>query len=140
MLTLFLCAQTAQSQVTIWQENFSGANQGWTAAFVNCFNNYFAAVAPAGPPAAPPGITYPAFRLNDVEGTCCTANPNDGGNNVGQWETNAININGYCNVTLSANWGADGDFECDYPAAPAFGCVRLARLITDMISWYFITV
>ena len=122
VLTLFLCAHTAQSQVTIWQENFSGANQGWSVpAIVNCGNNYFADVAASGPPAAP-GITYPAFRLNDVEGICCTIDPNDGGNNSWEWITNPININNFCNVTLFANWAAVGPMECDFPAAPSFGC------------------
>ncbi len=122
VLTLFLCAHTAQSQVTIWQENFSGANQGWAATFNDCGNNFFANRAVAGPPVAPAGITYPAFRLNDVEGNCCSVNPNDGGDNVGEWLTNPINIDGYCNVTLFANWGANGPMECDYAAAPNYGC------------------
>jgi len=122
VLTLFLCAPTAQSQVTIWQENFTGLNQGWTATFNDCGNNFFAGRAVAGPPAAPAGIAYPAFRLNDVEGNCCTANPNDGGNNAGEWVTNPIDIDGFCNVTLFANWGAVGPMECDFPAAPSFGC------------------
>ncbi|MCC6279045.1 MAG: hypothetical protein IT262_00490, partial [Saprospiraceae bacterium] len=122
VLALLWCAPTAQSQVTIWQENFGGANQGWAAAFISCGNNTFAAVAPGGPPAAPAGITYPAFRINDMEGTCCTANPNDGGQNDGEWLTNPINIDGYCNVTLFANWAAVGPMECDYPAAPSYGC------------------
>jgi|GEM_PF-559153 len=122
VLTLFLCAHTAYSQVTIWQENFTGANQGWSATFFDCGNNFFANRAVAGPPAAPAGIAYPAFRLNDVEGACCTANPNDGGNNMGEWLTNPIDIDGFCNVTLFANWGATGPMECDFPAVPSFGC------------------
>ena len=119
VFTVFLfCFQTAHAQVTIWQENFSGANQGWTANFTNCGNNFVAGVSSVAPPAAPTGITYPSFRINDVEGNCCSANPNDGGDNNGYWETNVININGYCNVTLFANWGASGPMECDFPADP----------------------
>ncbi|HOY04472.1 MAG TPA: gliding motility-associated C-terminal domain-containing protein [Saprospiraceae bacterium] len=117
-LIFLFCAQFAWSQVTIWQENFSGANQGWSANFINCGNNFGAATVAAGPPVAPAGITYPAFRINDVEGNCCSANPNDGGDNNGFWETNPINIDNYCNVTLFANWGASGPMECDFPAAP----------------------
>lgn len=122
-LTLLLCftVHTAWSQVTIWQENFSGANQGWTATFNDCGNNFVATVASGGP-AAPTGITYPSFRLNDVEGNCCTFDINDGGDNDGQWVTNPIDISNYCNVSLFANWGARGDLECDFSAAPSYGC------------------
>lgn len=119
---LLFCSHLAHAQVTIWQENFSGANQGWTANFSNCGNNFVAGTSSVAPPAAPPGITYPSFRLNDVEGNCCSANPNDGGDNMGSWETNPIDIADYCNVTLFANWGASGPMECDFPGGPSYGC------------------
>lgn len=122
VFTAFLfCSNIAYSQVTIWQENFSGPNQGWVPMFAasNCGNNNLAGVVAAAPPVAPAGITYPAFRINDIEGACCTANPNDGGNNNGFWETNSIAINGFCDVAISANWGAVGPMECDFPAAPS---------------------
>jgi hypothetical protein len=103
------------SQTTIWLENFSGPNQGWvntyTAASSNCGNNYSAAVV-AG-----------QFQFNDVEGSCCSANPNDGGTNTGgEWTTNPINIANFCNVGININWSAQGPLECDFPAAPSFGC------------------
>lgn len=91
---LFL-AQTTSAQ--IWQENFSGANQGWTDNFTDC-DGTGTAMATGG-----------RYEVNDMEGSpCCTV----GGGNFNEWVTNDINIQNFCNVSISAQYGFVGTFEC----------------------------
>jgi gliding motility-associated-like protein len=91
------------AQVTIWLENFSGAPPapGWTADFTDCDGTGSA------------GVVGNRFEINDMEGLpCCPTGPTTGGGNDNEWVTNPIDIDGYCNVSITANWGAIGTFEC----------------------------
>ncbi|MCC6410034.1 MAG: gliding motility-associated C-terminal domain-containing protein [Saprospiraceae bacterium] len=94
---------------TIWLEDFSGANQGWSDAnFTDCdmtagsFN----------------GVQNGRYEVIDMEGApCCPA----GGGNDNEWITNPIDINGACNVGISVSYGSIGTFECT-PGGPFYGC------------------
>ncbi|MEO6037186.1 MAG: hypothetical protein ABIQ93_02155, partial [Saprospiraceae bacterium] len=106
----FLSASVFQvsAQTTIWLENFSGANQGWTANFTDC----------DGTPASFFGVQNNRYEITDMEGApCCVAG--GGGNN--DWITNPIGITNYCNVTISVNYGFIGVFECSV-GGPFFAC------------------
>lgn len=99
-----LTARTAFSQI-IWQENFSGANQGWTQNFIDCDAPGFA------------GVQNNRFEVTDMEGNCCAV----GGDNDNEWLTNNIATTGYCSVSISADYGFIGTMEC-VAGGPHFGC------------------
>jgi hypothetical protein len=107
-LILSLSAQTVFSQVTVWQENFSGGNQGWSQNFTDC----------DGTVGSFAGVQNGRFEVIDMEGTPCCAS---GGGNENEWVTNAIAIDEYCSVSISATYGFVGTFEC-VAGGPYFGC------------------
>ncbi|MBK7939285.1 MAG: hypothetical protein IPJ82_20365 [Lewinellaceae bacterium] len=101
----FLISQPAFSQI-IWQENFSGPNQGWTQNFTDCDAPGFA------------GVQNNRFEVTDMEGApCCPT----GGGNDNEWVTNDIAINNYCSVSISVDYGSIGVFEC-VAGGPYYGC------------------
>lgn len=101
----FLFSQPAFSQI-IWQENFSGPNQGWTQNFTDCDAPGFA------------GVQNNRFEVTDMEGApCCPT----GGGNDNEWVTNDIAINNYCSVSISVDYGSVGTFEC-VAGGPYYGC------------------
>ena len=92
----------------IWQEDFSGANQGWTQNFTDC----------DGTAASFAGVQNNRFEIIDMEGApCCPS----GGGGDNEWVTNPINIAGFCNVGISVSYGFSGSFEC-VAGGPYFGC------------------
>ena len=97
-------AQVAFSQI-IWQENFSGANQGWSQNFIDCDAPGFA------------GVMNNRFEVTDMEGNCCAV----GGDNDNEWITNSISTTGYCTVSISVEYGFIGTMEC-VTGGPYFGC------------------
>ena len=102
----FFIAKPVFTQV-IWQENFSGANQGWTQNFTDCDAPGFA------------GVQNGRFEVTDMEGAPCCAS---GGGDDNEWLTNEININGYCSVSVSVDYGTNNAvFEC-VAGGPYFGC------------------
>lgn len=101
-------ARTASSQ--IWLENFSGANQGWTENFTDCDGG------------GSNGVNAGRYEVVDMEGSpCCPAGTSTGGANFNEWVTNDINIQGFCNVGISVQYGFTGTFECT-PGGPFFAC------------------
>lgn len=100
----------------VWQENFSGANQGWSTNFTDCDG--------AGGSFA--GVRNNRFETQGMEGApCCTnaaGNTNGNGGNFNEWVTNPINIAPYCRVSVSVNYGSTGNnpFECS-PGGPHTG-------------------
>jgi hypothetical protein len=99
----------ARAQVTVWQENFAGANQGWTDNFVDC----------DGTMQSFAGVNNGRYEVTDMEGApCCTPN---GGGNENEWVTNPIDIEDYCSVDISVTYGFVGTFECS-AGGPYFGC------------------
>ena len=98
-LAFFATVSQLSAQTTIWLENFSGANQGWTANFVDC----------DGTAASFNGVRNSRYELTDMEGApCCVA----GGGGGNEWLTNPITISNYCNVSISVDYGFIGTFEC----------------------------
>lgn len=108
-IVFVFAARTANSQ--IWQENFSGANQGWTANFNDCDAPGFA------------GVQNGRFEIIDMEGNCCTT----GGDNENEWITNEISTTGYCSVSISVDYGFSGTMEC-VAGGPYFGCTNNAAI------------
>ncbi len=107
---LFLL-QNLSGQTVIWLEDFSGAPPapGWDDSnFLDC----------DGTPQSFNGVLGGRYEITDMEGApCCPA----GGGNDNQWVTNDISINGYCNVSISVDYGSIGVFEC-VAGGPYFGC------------------
>ncbi|MFZ4634720.1 MAG: beta strand repeat-containing protein, partial [Saprospiraceae bacterium] len=99
----------AEAQVTIWQENFAGANQGWTDNFVDC----------DGTMQSFAGVANGRYEVTDMEGAPCCAP--QGGGNENEWVTNPIDIEDYCSVDISVTYGFIGVFECS-AGGPYFGC------------------
>lgn len=108
LIVLLLSTQTAFSQ--IWLENFSGANQGWTENFTDCDGG------------GSNGVNAGRYEVVDMEGSpCCPAGTSTGGANFNEWITSEINIQGFCNVGISAQYGFVGTFECT-PGGPFSAC------------------
>ncbi|MCB9356097.1 MAG: gliding motility-associated C-terminal domain-containing protein [Lewinellaceae bacterium] len=107
LLTCLLWSNTSFSQI-IWQEDFNGANQGWTQNFTDC----------DGTPQSFAGVQNGRFEVIDMEGAPCCAS---GGGNGNEWLTDEIDISSACSVSLSASYGFTGIMECE-PGGPYFGC------------------
>ncbi|MBK6994326.1 MAG: hypothetical protein IPH31_05165 [Lewinellaceae bacterium] len=110
-------SQTVNSQV-IWLEDFSGAPPapGWTDFFTDC----------DGTPESFNGVQNGRYEVIDMEGTpCCPVAGGGAGNN--EWVTNEITITGYCNVSISVNYGVIGTFECS-AGGPYFSCTDVANI------------
>jgi hypothetical protein len=113
---LFLLAlQPLSGQTVIWLENFSGAPPapGWTDNFTDC----------DGTAASFFGVMNNRYEVTDMEGSpCCPLGPQTGGGNNNEWTTNAIDIMGFCNVTISVDYGTNVEpFECS-AGGPFFAC------------------
>jgi gliding motility-associated-like protein len=106
------CTASLHSQTTIWLEDFSGTNQGWTQNFTDC----------DGTPQSFAGKRNNRFEEQDMEGAPCCGT---GGANGNVWEIDSlapISISGYCNVSISVNFGSTTTtLECSSPT-PIFAC------------------
>lgn len=98
-----------QCLTPLWFEDFESYPDGtmvatkWTTVYNDCDdsdinngNNYW-------------GVFNGEFRVNDIEGTCCSAN---GGNNDSYLLTEKINISSYSEVSISLTVRVTGDVEC----------------------------
>jgi len=103
--------QTLSSQTIIWLEDFSGAPPapGWDDSFFTDCD---------GTPQSFNGVQNGRYEVTDMEGDPCCAS---GGGGDNHWVTNDITITGYCNVTISVDYGFIGTFEC-IAGGPFFGC------------------
>ena len=114
-LIFLFVAQTLSSQTVIWLENFSGAPPapGWDDLnFTDCDNTIQSFN----------GVQNGRYEVIDMEGSpCCPAGVATGGGNNNEWITNGITITGYCNVTISVDYGTIGTFECS-AGGPFFAC------------------
>ncbi|MDX1913573.1 MAG: hypothetical protein SFV22_18910, partial [Saprospiraceae bacterium] len=109
---LLFTSQVVGSQTVIWLENFSGAPPapGWTDNFTDC----------DGTAQSFNGVQNNRYEVTDMEGApCCPLS--GGGGNDNEWVTNEISIDGYCNVSISVDYGVIGTFECS-AGGPHFGC------------------
>jgi large repetitive protein len=108
---LWFVVHSLSSQTVIWEENFSGAPPapGWDDSnFLDC----------DGTPESFNGVLNGRYETTDMEGApCCPA----GGGGDNEWVTNDITITGYCNVSISVDYGFTGVFECT-AGGPYFGC------------------
>jgi gliding motility-associated-like protein len=107
-----LYTTSVQAQTTIWLEDFSGTNQGWTQNFTDC----------DGTAQSFAGKRNNRFEEQDMEGAPCCGS---GGANGNYWEIDSlmpISISGYCNVTISVNFGSTTNtLEC-VAGGPFFTC------------------
>ncbi|MFN0217127.1 MAG: gliding motility-associated C-terminal domain-containing protein [Saprospiraceae bacterium] len=114
---LFL-VQSLSSQTNLWLENFSGAPPapGWTDNFTDC----------DGTVQSFNGVLGGRYEVTDMEGSpCCPVAGGGAGNN--DWTTNDISIAGYCNVSISVDYGTIGVFECS-AGGPYFVCTDIANI------------
>ncbi len=110
------------AQVTIWSEDFNSYPNGttnappkWTSYATDCDD-------PALNNGNTWGVVNGQFEVTDVEGAPCCPTPPGGGGNDNGWESETIDISGYCDVSISVDVSGSGSFECGSPAAPVFGC------------------
>ncbi|MFN0176770.1 MAG: gliding motility-associated C-terminal domain-containing protein [Saprospiraceae bacterium] len=118
IFTLLFSSQILAGQTILWLEDFSGAPPapGWTDNFMDC----------DGTPQSFFGVQNGRYEIIDMEGSpCCTVAGGGAGNN--EWVTNDITISGYCNVSISVNYGAIGTFECSL-GGPYFACTDVANI------------
>lgn len=114
IFALLFASKILLGQTIIWQENFSGAPPapGWNVNFVDCDFT----------PQSFAGVQNGRFEIIDMEGSpCCPAGMSTGGGNNNEWTTNEIDIAGYCNVSVSVDYGSIGTFECS-AGGPYFDC------------------
>lgn len=108
---LLSCHLLLSGQTILWQEDFSGAPPppGWDDSnFTDC----------DGTAGSFNGVQNGRYEVIDMEGfPCCAA----GGGDDNQWVTNDISINGYCNVSITVDYGSAGVLEC-VAGGPYFGC------------------
>jgi gliding motility-associated-like protein len=111
LLAFLTFSVTISAQTIIWQENFAGAPPapGWDDNnFLDC----------DGTPESFNGVRNGRYEVQDMEGNpCCAA----GGGGDNTWVTNEIDIDGYCNVGISIEYGSIGTFECS-AGGPHLGC------------------
>jgi hypothetical protein len=100
-------AASTLSQTTIWQENFSGTNQGWSQNFTDC----------DGAVGSFAGVRNGRFEVQDMEGAPCCGTAGANGN---IWLSNPIARSGK-NVSFSINYGFSGVLECS-AGGPYFSC------------------
>jgi hypothetical protein len=100
LLAFLTFSVTISAQTIIWQENFAGAPPapGWDDNnFLDC----------DGTPESFNGVRNGRYEVQDMEGNpCCAA----GGGGDNTWVTNEIDIDGYCNVGISIEYGSIGTF------------------------------
>ncbi|HHM20837.1 MAG TPA: hypothetical protein ENJ20_02330, partial [Bacteroidetes bacterium] len=108
----------------IWSEDFNGYADGtfnappkWTSYATDCDDPSI-----NEPGESQWGVYGGAFTVNDIEGApCCPAGIGGGGND-NAWTSEVIDLSGYCDISVSMEVFAAGNFECDDPGAPIFGC------------------
>jgi len=119
LFALLSLSQSLTAQTIIWLENFSGAPPapGWDDSnFTDC----------DGTPQSFNGVQNGRYEVIDMEGSpCCPVSGGGAGNN--EWVTNDITITGYCNVSISVNYGVIGTFECS-AGGPYFACTDVANI------------
>ncbi len=108
---LLFSVLSVSGQTQLWLENFAGTPPapGWVDSnFTDCDFT----------PQSFNGVQNGRYEIIDMEGApCCTV----GGGDDNEWLTNEISINGYCNVTITVDYGFSGVFEC-IAGGPYFGC------------------
>lgn len=117
-----LLALPAFSQ--IWEEDFDSYADGtfnaakWTSYATDCddpglnIDNQW-------------GVYSGAFTIEDVEGAPCCNGGAEGGGNDNAWQSEMIDLTGFCDVSISLDIFDIGTnpHECEDPGAPIFGCV-----------------
>ena len=125
LLLFFLGIFTDIATAQIWNEDFNSypdattnAPPKWTSYATDCDDG---GNVNLGPGASQWGVWAGAFAINDIEGApCCPAF--GGGGNDNAWESETINIAGFCNIGISLDISGTGTFECDSGGSPIFGC------------------
>ena len=110
-------------QGQIWSENFNSYPDGtfnappkWTSNATDCDDPSINT-----PGESMWGVYAGQFTVNDIEGfPCCPAF--GGGGNDNSWLSETIDLSGYCDISVSMEVFAIGNFECDSPGVPVFGC------------------
>lgn len=120
-------ATTSHGQ--IWSENFNTYADGtmngppkWSSYATDCDDS---GQLNQGPGQSQWGVWSGQFAINDAEGAPCCPNPPagfGGGGNDNQWLSQVIDIEDYCDISISMQVSANGVFECDSGGAPIFGC------------------
>lgn len=117
---LFCCLSSLQAQ--IWSEDFNAYGNGtfnappkWTSNATDCDDPSI-----NEPGESQWGVYNGAFTVTDIEGFPCCAG--SGGGNDNTWMSEIIDLNGFCDISISMEVFATGTFECNDPGFPVFGC------------------
>ncbi|MEO1258827.1 MAG: gliding motility-associated C-terminal domain-containing protein [Bacteroidota bacterium] len=108
----------------IWEENFDSYANGtfnappkWTSYATDCDDPSINT-----PGESQWGVYDGQFTVNDIEGAPCCSGGIEGGGNDNGWLSEVIDLTGFCDVSISLDVSAIGDFECNDPGMPIFGC------------------
>ncbi len=126
LLTFLLVGFATTAFGQIWSENFNSYPDAtvngppkWTSYATGCDSGNG---INAGPGNSQWGVWAGVFTVNDAEGAPCCNGGIDGGGNDNGWLSQVIDIEDYCNISISLQVSGVGVFECDNAAAPIFGC------------------
>ncbi|MEZ4933889.1 MAG: hypothetical protein R2788_17420 [Saprospiraceae bacterium] len=108
----------------IWEENFNSYGNGtfnappkWTSNATDCDD-----LSINEPGESMWGVYSGQFTINDIEGLPCCNGGIEGGGNDNSWTSEIINLTGYCDISISLEVFGIGNFECNDPSFPIFGC------------------
>ena len=111
----------------IWEENFDSYADGtfnappkWTSYATDCDDPSINT-----PGESQWGVYAGQFTVNDIEGSPCCSGGIEGGGNDNGWSSEIIDLTGFCDVSISLEVFSVGDFECNDPGAPIFGCMGM---------------
>ncbi len=110
----------------IWSEDFNSYAPGtfnappkWTTNATDCDDG---GALNLGAGASQWGVYGGQFTVNDIEGSPCCGGFGPAGGGQNDWTTEVIDISNHCNITISIDINGTGNFECDSPGVPIFGC------------------
>ncbi|MBK8563196.1 MAG: hypothetical protein IPN76_07555 [Saprospiraceae bacterium] len=125
LLVFLICGFATVSFGQIWSENFNSYANGtmngppkWSSYATDCDDS---GQLNQGPGQSQWGVWSGQFAINDAEGSPCCPAFGGGGNDNG-WLSQVIDIDDFCNVSVSLQVTAQGVFECDSGGSAIFGC------------------
>ena len=123
-LLFAFCLLAFHSHSQIWTEDFDSYADGtfnappkWTTIATDCDDPSI-----NEPGESMWGVYNGEFTVNDIEGAPCCGGFGDGGGNDNVWESEVIDLTGYCDVSISLDVFGVGNFECNGAGSPIFGC------------------
>jgi gliding motility-associated-like protein len=126
LLALLIGGFATTSFGQIWAEDFNSYANGttngppkWSSYATDCDDG---GQLNQGAGQSQWGVWGGVFSINDAEGSPCCPLFGGGGNDNG-WLSQVIDIEDFCNISISMQVSATGVFECSFPGNATFGCL-----------------